>query len=113
MRTRVRAALLLALLALAAHSAASAVTSVRSPWESLLPQEIYSGFADGEQSAPYTLRTRGGFVAVFEGENTRTPALVTRIEASLLRRADRAMLEKGIPAADREAMLQLLEDLGS
>ncbi len=112
MKTRVRAALLLGLLALAAHSAASALTSVRSPWAAALPREVYSGYAL-EGTAPFTLRTRSGLVAVYEGENTRTPALVTQIETPLLRRADQAMLEKGIPAPDREAMLKLLEDLGS
>lgn len=113
MRRRLRAALLLALFALAAYSAAAALESVRSAWEWALPQEIYARFAEQEAGAAYLLRSRDGFVAVYEGEDRRRPAEVTDIEISLLRRADRAMLDKGIPAADREQMLMLLEDLGS
>ena len=51
-------------------------------------------------------------VAVYAGEDLRRPAFMTDIETLTLPRADRALLEKGIPASDREAMLHLLEDLG-
>ena len=113
MHTRLRAALLLLLSAGAAYSATAAYESVRPAWEWALPQEIYSRFAEQEDEAAYLLRSRGGFVAVYEGEERRTPALVTEIEVDLLRRADRAMLDRGIPVADREQLLMLLEDLGS
>lgn len=113
MKTRLRAALLLGLSALAAHSAASAVESVRPAWDWALPREIYSRFTERESEAAFLLRSRDGVIAVYEGENRRTPERLTDIDVSLLRRADQAMLDRGIPAADREEMLQLLEDLGS
>ena len=113
MRYRARAALLLILGALAAHSAFAAVGSVRAPWDWALPQEIYARLTEREDEAAYLLRSRDGLVAVYEGENRRRPAELTDIEVALLRRADRAMLDRGIPAADREELLMLLEDLGS
>ena len=112
MHTRFRAALLLTLFALAAHSAAAAVESVRPAWEWALPQEIYARLVERAPEAKYLLCSRGGRVVVYEGEDRRTPAAVTDIDATLLRRADRAMLERGIPAPDRETLLRLLEDLG-
>ena len=112
MHTRLRAALLLGLGALAAHSAVSALESVRPAWEAALPQEIYSRFFERQEASAYMLKSLDGVVAVYEGENRRVPADVTDIDVTLLRRADRAMLEKGIPAASREEVLQLLEDLG-
>ena len=113
MSIRFRAAILLLLSALAAHSAASAVESVRPAWEAALPRELYSRLIEGAEEPAYLLRVRDGVVAVYEGENRRTPALVTDIDVTLLRRADRAMLEKGIPVSGREELLALLEDLGS
>ena len=112
MNVRLRAALLLGLSALAARSAAAAVESVRPAWEAALPEEIYARLVERAPEAAYLLRCRDGVVVVYEGENRRTPAAVTDVDVTLLRRADRAMLEKGIPAADREALLRLLEDLG-
>lgn len=112
MRYRLRAALLLVLGALAAHSASAAVESVRPAWEAALPREVYARLTEQAPEAAYLLRCRDGAVAVYEGENRRTPVLIADIDVTLLRRADRAMLEKGIPAADREAVLRLLEDLG-
>lgn len=62
--------------------------------------------------AKYILKESGGYVAVFSGQGQ---ALVetTGIPISNLRAADRALLETGIAAADRQALLELLEDLGS
>jgi len=112
MHIRFRAAILLLLGALAAHSAASAVESVRPAWEAALPRELYARFLEQTEEPAYLLRARDGLVAVYEGENRRTPAEITGIDVTLLRRADRAMLEKGIPVRDREELLLLLEDLG-
>lgn len=63
-------------------------------------------------SAAYILKESGGYVAVFSGGGQ---ALVERtdIPVSRLRAADRVLLESGIAAADREALLELLEDFGS
>ena len=41
------------------------------------------------------------------------PEEITGIELKNLRRADRAMLEAGLPVPDRDTLLTLLEDLGS
>ena len=112
MHMRLRAALLLGLGALAAHSAASALESVRPAWEAALPQEIYSRFVERREATAYLLKSTDGVVAIYEGEQRRVPAAVTDIDVTLLRLADRAMLEKGIPAASEEEMLMLLEDLG-
>ena len=113
MRYRLRAAALLLLSAGAACSAAAAVESVKPAWEWALPREIYESFTGQTEEPAYLLRSRDGLVAVYEGENRRVPAVITDIELATLRRADRAMLDRGIPAADREQMLMLLEDLGS
>ena len=113
MHTRWRAALLLALGALAARSAGAAVESVRPAWEEALPREIYNRLTLREEEAAFLLRSRDGRIAVYEGGERRKPTLLTDIEISQLRQADRALLEKGIPAEDREQMLMLLEDLGS
>ena len=55
----------------------------------------------------------GDRIAVYEGSHTREPLLVTQIELSELRRADRAMIEAGLPVLSRTELLELLEDLGS
>ena len=62
--------------------------------------------------ARYMLREKDGLVAVYKSGENR-PLRMTGIETTLLRRADRAMLEKGIPAEDLSEVLTLLEDLGS
>ena len=54
-----------------------------------------------------------GFVAVYTASRSRAPESVTAIEVASLRSADRAMIERGIPVADRQELLELLEDLGS
>ena len=55
---------------------------------------------------------KDGVIAVYKSGENR-PTRMTDIETALLRRADRAMLEKGIPAEDLAEVLALLEDLGS
>ena len=113
MGTRFKAALLLGLSAVAAFSAAQAYDSVRPSWQAQLPREVYAQLQAQGGEAAYTLRRRGDYVAVYAGEQRRVPELVTAIEVDTLRAADRALLEAGIPAADRWEMLALLEDLGS
>lgn len=113
MGIRVKAALLLALTAAAAYSAAEAYASVHPAWEADLPRELYEQLVSESETAAYTLRQRGGCIAVYAGEQRRVPELVTAIEVDTLRAVDRAMLEAGLPASDRREMLTLLEDLGS
>ena len=60
----------------------------------------------------FVLGTAGGSVAVYAGGDLRNPLTVTDIPLSTLRRADRERLEQGLPVADREQLLELLEDLG-
>ena len=53
-----------------------------------------------------------GCVAVFAaGESS--PMTTTGIDVRSLREADRALLLSGLPCADRDEVLTLLEDLGS
>lgn len=63
-------------------------------------------------SAEYILKESRGYVAVF---SARDQALVetTDIPVDRLRAADKALLQTGITAADRQALLELLEDFGS
>ena len=113
MGMRFKMAVLLGLAAVAAYSAAEAYASVRPAWETALPQELYAQLLERSEEAAFTLRQRDGYVAVYAGGRERVPELVTSIEVEGLRASDRALLEKGIPAADRREMLTLLEDLGS
>lgn len=59
----------------------------------------------------YVLGVQGGSVAVYAGNDPETPLEVTDIELASLRESDRALIEAGLPAATREELLQLLEDL--
>lgn len=113
MRTRIRAFLLMCLMAAAAWTALTAYRSIRSPLESALPVELYRSLTGGVSEARYVLRAQDGRVAVYPNRRGAGPESVTAIELDTLRTADRAMLQRGIPAADRQSLLQLLEDLGS
>ena len=59
------------------------------------------------------LGSYGGSVAVFDENDLKTPLQVTEIELASLRAADRALVERGITLDSREALMALLEDLGS
>lgn len=113
MKTRIRVFLLLCLMALAAWAALGAFRSIRPPREAGLPDELYRSLSAGAAQAEYLLRGQNGYLAVFPNRRGAEPERVTAIALSTLRAADRAMLERGIPAADRQSLLQLLEDLGS
>lgn len=63
-------------------------------------------------SAAYILKEQDGYVAVFSS-NSEKPLETTSIPVSGLRQADQALLKQGITAADRQAVLALLEDFGS
>ena len=111
MKMAARLALLAVMASLAAASLWGAVGTLRRE-EALIPAEIYARYQAKSARAQYLLREKDGYVAVYRsGENK--PERITEIETPLLRRADRAMLEKGIPAESLGEMLSLLEDLGS
>lgn len=94
-------------------SSAAAVRSfalVRTQNEQAPPavERQYTDYA----AASYVLGEAGGYVAVFSGPGG--PLLeTTDIPVSRLRAADQALLRQGITAADRAALLELLEDFGS
>ncbi len=113
MRTRIRAFFLMCLMAAAARTGLAAYESIRSPWAGALPGELYRSLSENAAQAKYYLRVREGRVAVYPNRRGAPPEELTAIELSTLRAADRAMLQQGIPAADRQSLLQLLEDLGS
>lgn len=110
---RVKSALLLCLMAAAALSLGGAWRSLHRTGTSALPEEIAARFAGRDESAAYFLREDAGRVAVYEGRRSREPLAVTAIETASLRTTDRTLLRRGIPAADGEELLRLLEDLGS
>lgn len=90
-----------------------AIGSVRQAREYSLPEKIYGEFASKADTAQYFVKNSGGYVTVFDDKRFHDPLTVTEIETEFLRKADRAMLEKGIPVANRTELLRLLEDLGS
>ena len=112
MRIKTRLALLMFLAAAAIYTGAEAAASLHKEIEGL-PHEIYETYAVHAASARYYLRPSQGRVAVYGGKKAREPEEITGIELKTLRRADRAMLEAGLPVPDRDTLLTLLEDLGS
>ena len=91
----------------AVHSFAAVSQSAPAP----LPPQVAAQYRDFETAA-YILKERDGYVAVFSS-NSETPLQITGIPVAGLPSADRALLAEGITAADRSALLRLLEDLGS
>ena len=113
MSMRIRAFFLMCLMVAAVYVSLCAFRSIRSPWDSVLPTEIYRSLTSRADQAKFFLRAQEGRIAVYPNRRGAGPEAVTAIELSTLRAADRAMLQRGIPAADRQSLLQLLEDLGS
>ncbi len=113
MKTKIRAGLLICLVIAAVFSAYGAYGSIHRGSAGAVPQELYAKFKSSEGSAEYYLRSLNGYVAVYSVGRTRSPMAVTDIETKLLRGADRALLEGGIPVLDQADLLYLLEDLGS
>ena len=113
MRTQIRAFLLMCLMAASARTALDAFHSIRAPADSALPAELYESLRREAEHPAYVLRAQDGYVAVCPARETGAGPERTRIELGTLRAADRAMLRRGIPAADRRSLLLLLEDLGS
>ena len=110
---KIKAALLLCLAAAAVFSLFGAYRSLHRGTGPLLPEELTARFVGLDDGAEYFLRDRDGYVAVFAGAREREPLRVTGIETKRLRAADKQLLRQGIPAANNEELLTLLEDLGS
>ena len=100
MKTVVRLTVLAVMTSLAVFFSAAAIGTLRKT-EDPIPVEVYAQY-----------RNEAGRIAVYRSGNN-TPDRLTEIETAALRRADRAMLDKGIPAEDLGELLSLLEDLGS
>ena len=111
MKTAGKIMLLAVMITLAFSAAWGAAGTIRRA-EERIPAEVYAPYQAKSGRAQYLLREKDGFIAVFRSGENR-PERMTDIETALLRRADRAMLEKGIPAEDLGEVLSLLEDLGS
>ncbi len=92
----------------AVHSFAAVSQSAPAPPP---PPQVAAQYRDFETAA-YILKEQDGYVAVFSS-NSETPLQITGIPVAGLPSADRALLAEGITAADRGALLCLLEDLGS
>lgn len=112
MKKRWRAWLLVLLMCAAAAAGKAAFDSFERPVHEV-PEEVYGQYSSGRSSAQYFLREYNGRLAVYRDEKYRNPVLITTIEVSSLRGADRAMLERGLPVRDRETLLSMLEDLDS
>ncbi len=111
MRLTGRILLLCAMVSMALVSLWGAAGTIRTR-DAQIPAEVWARYQAKSGRAQYLLREKDGYVAVYRsGENK--PERMTDIETPLLRRADRAMLERGIPAEDLGEVLSLLEDLGS
>ncbi len=94
-------------LTLAIGGAVSAKPPAEEPAPASAPAE------EPQDGLRFIVREHGGRVCVFrEGFRTQ-PAIVTEISVEDLPAADRALLTQGMEIAGREALLRLLEDLGS
>ena len=111
MKIGIRAGILSLMMILAGLSAWGAVSSVQRS-DDEVPAEVYAWYHAKSARAQFLLREENGYVAVYRSGQNR-PEQLTAIETDVLRRADRAMLNRGIPAESRSEVLQLLEDLGS
>ena len=65
-----------------------------------------------EPGPAYLLREVDGRLCVFAA-GEEAPILITAISTDRLRQTDREALRRGLPAADWEELLGLLEDFGS
>lgn len=113
MRMKIRAGLLLLLTAAAAYTSAAAFKTLRPKTRDELPMQIYAAISSDPDTAEYFLKSRDGCIAIYSDAKYKSVPEMTRIETAELRSADRAMLDKGIPVADRRELLGLLEDFSS
>lgn len=99
------------LMLLTAAFVGSVAYGTLSPQNTGLPEEIYEKLTLDAGEARYLLRLNDGKVAVYADNREKRLISVTDISASTLRRADRAMLTRGIPVATGKELLLLIEDL--
>lgn len=114
MQLKLKLSILSVLLLGAVLSSAAAIHSfavVRRQASAAHPPVVAQQYTDYGNAA-YILKESNGYVAVFSS-NPQKVLQVTDIQVSGLRAADQALLENGIAAIDRQALLELLEDLGS
>lgn len=104
MRIGVKLALCAILLLLAAWSAASVLGSIGA-----LPVSADAAQEDGG----YLLGEYEGWVAVWYPAGANVPAMITDIRTGDLPLSDRVELRDGIPAADRDEVMRLLEDFAA
>lgn len=101
------------ILALAAVAAAAgAISGITGPAGAADEPDTAIVWPQDAENAQFILREYDGCVAVFAAGDS-TPITMTDIPVRDLREADRALLNAGLPAADRDEVLTLLEDLGS
>lgn len=103
MKIGIKLILCVILLLFAAWSLASVLGSIGA-----LPASAEAEEADG-----YLLREYEGYVAVWYPAQANYPAMITEIRTDSLPLFDRAALRDGIPAADRDEVMRLLEDFAS
>lgn len=113
MGLKLKTALLLLLMGAAAFTGAEALRSLQSVPGPDFPEEIYKKYSLYADKAAFVLRQDGDYVTVYPGKGGRGAPERTGIELRSLRRADRAMIEEGLPVRSRQELLELLEDLGS
>lgn len=113
-------ALVLACLFCGVFFASAALTADRgrsreeepAPASAVIPAAALAAVTAEPQPA-YILRAVGEQVCVFAAEEESVPLLRTQISLRHLRQGDREALTRGVPAADWEELLLLLEDYGS
>lgn len=103
MKIRLKLILCAALMLLAAWSLTSVLGSIGA-----LPAS-----AAGEDAEDYLLGEYEGYVAVWYPAQASIPAMITDISARDLPLQDRVELREGIPAADRDEVMRLLEDFAA
>lgn len=113
MGLRLKIALLMCAVAAAVYTGVEAFRSMQPAEKNIIPEEIYARYVARADTAQFFLKDKGDYVAVYRRERDKDPVTITNIELACLRNVDRAMVEAGIPVADRWELLQLLEDLGS
>lgn len=66
-----------------------------------------------EEAEGYLLREYEGYLAVYYPASSDYPAMITEVRTRDLPLPDRAALQEGIPAADRNEVMRLLEDFAA
>ena len=111
MKLRIKLAATGAMALAAAVCAAAAIGSITGPAGAEEPESVLV-WPEDSADAEFIQREIDGCVAVFAA-GERRPLTMTEIAVRSLREADRALLNAGLPCADRDEVLTLLEDLGS